>query len=206
MPYCSDTGTGSANTWQYWMTTTANSCTTDVNETWITWSTSSTTTISTDVWINWTSTAYTSSAYSDRTPKQAAEDEQRRLERVAREQERIAKELAEREAAVKRAEELLIGALKPEQLAEYKEKKHFTVVGRSGGRYRIRHGRVANVDVIDREGFVIHRLCAHPIETVPNHDTMLAQKLHLEHLEEDFLKIANRHPIGAREQVLPALH
>jgi hypothetical protein len=64
---------------------------------------------------------------------------------------------------------------------------------------------VANVDVVCKDGKVLHRLCAHPADFVPNPDTMLAQKLYLEHQEEAFVKIANIHP-GSGERVLQPLH
>jgi hypothetical protein len=38
---------------------------------------------------------------------------------------------------------------------------------------------------------MIKRLCSHLIELVPDADTMLAQKLHLECNEDAFLRIAN---------------
>ena len=65
--------------------------------------------------------------------------------------------------------------------------------GATGQTYRINHGRIANIDVLDAAGKVMRRLCAHPALDVPDCDTMLAQALHLQSAanEEQFVSIAN---------------
>lgn len=52
-------------------------------------------------------------------------------------------------------------------------------------------GRHGNVDQVDDSGRRIKRLCVHPVEGVPDADTMLAQKLFLEGSEEELLRVAN---------------
>jgi len=101
----------------------------------------------------------------------------------------------ERAAARERAEKLLRENLSPRQREELAAKGHFhlEVLSRDGSRrlYQIRRGRSANVKQVDDSGRVLKTLCCHPVEMVPDEDTMLAQKLFLESREEDFLRIAN---------------
>jgi hypothetical protein len=123
---------------------------------------------------------------------------------LAAQQAAMAKLRIENEAANKRAEKLLIENLSLKQAAEYAQHKHVIVHGRHA-RYRIRQGRSMNIDVIDREGKVTRRLCAYPSHTIPDCDTMLAQKLMLETGEDDFLKIAIPHQAILGPAVLPAL-
>lgn len=91
-----------------------------------------------------------------------------------------------------RAEALLVQHLTPQQRADYQRNKWFIVDGKSGRRYRVRHGITANVDALRPNGTVEHRLCAvYPDGPVPDH--LLAQKLHLELAEQEFLRVAIRH-------------
>jgi hypothetical protein len=137
-----------------------------------------------------------------RTEAQRKEDERIQREHL----EELARERKRADEAEARAEKLLLESLNAKQTEEYKKDKSFVVHSRSGMRYRIRHGRVANVDVVCKEGKILHKLCAHPAEYVPNPDTMLAQKLFLEHQEEEFLKVANVHKnYGVHEPVLERL-
>jgi hypothetical protein len=98
------------------------------------------------------------------------------------------------ETPAARAEKLLLAFLTPEQRRQYREEGAILVPGRIHPQYRIRKGRVANVEVLDPQGQVLHRLCAHPAPPVPNADTMLAQLLMLNHHEQEFVATANRHP------------
>lgn len=114
---------------------------------------------------------------------------------------------AKRVAAEKRAAVLLESVLSPQECKRLADSGYFVVRGRSGCRYRIRRGRAGNIDVVDKEGFITARLCAHPVLCVPDSDTMLAQKLMLEHDEAAFLKVANRTPITRGERrILEALN
>lgn len=98
-------------------------------------------------------------------------------------------------AAKDRAERLLHEMLSPKQVEELKANNHFHLetVSANGERrrYRINRGRHGNVDQVDDSGRRIKRLCVHPIEGVPDADTMLAQKLFLEGSEEELLRVAN---------------
>ena len=98
--------------------------------------------------------------------------------------------------ARKRANELLLSQLTPEQRKTFKDNKWFVVEGgESKQRYRIRavDHLVANIDVLDGES-VKHRLCAHAdLATIPLGDQLLAQKMMIEAAEDEFLRVANRH-------------
>lgn len=98
--------------------------------------------------------------------------------------------------AKKRALDLLLENLTPEQQKTFEEKKWFVVEGgKSKTQYRIRakDDLVANIDVIDGER-TKHRLCGHcNASKVPLGDQLLAQKVMLEFAEDDFLRVANRH-------------
>lgn len=101
------------------------------------------------------------------------------------------------EAAKERARGLLLDNLSPEQRETFDKNGWFVVEGgKSKKRYRIsgKDGHVAaNVEVLAGEG-VSHRLCGHcDVAKAPLADQLLAQKLMLEHAEDDFIKIANRH-------------
>jgi hypothetical protein len=104
-------------------------------------------------------------------------------------------EAVERDRAKARAERLLREALTPKQAEELQSKGHFhlEVFSKTGGSriYRINRGRSRNVQQVDASGKVVKHLCAHPTMAVPDADTMLAQKLWLEHAEEEFLRVAN---------------
>lgn len=99
--------------------------------------------------------------------------------------------------AQKRANELLLANLTPEQRQTFEEKKWFIVEGgKSRKRYRIRSipHMVANIDVLGDGESISHKLCGHcDVREVPLADHLLAQKLMLEIAEDDFLCIANRH-------------
>lgn len=95
--------------------------------------------------------------------------------------------------ATERANELLHAHLTDAQRSDLARDGFFFVDSLRGNKYRIRRGRVGNVDAMHQCGEkVSHRLCAHPQLYVPDGDTMLAQKLMLEHNEDEFLRLANR--------------
>jgi hypothetical protein len=101
----------------------------------------------------------------------------------------------EHRRAKKKAVALLLKFLTDDQRAEFHASGFFHVRGGSTGRrYRIKRGRVGNIDWIDDEG-IVKRYCAHPVAECPDEDTMLAQALHLGSAanEESFIKIANVH-------------
>lgn len=114
--------------------------------------------------------------------------EERILETATPEQ--IAARKAAKDAANARAEQLLCDTLSAAQLREYKRRGYFHVVV-GNRRFRITRGRTHNIKEVDTRGRIRKSLCAHPTIPVPDHDTMLAQKLWLEYKPEEFLKIAN---------------
>lgn len=128
--------------------------------------------------------------------ERAEAETQRRREMAAQAAEQVAQRQAEakrRAEAMTRARELLLEHLTPEQRRMFEKENWFIVEGgKSKTKYRIRGGAVAgNIDVI-RNDAVSHRLCCHCDSSIPSHDQHLAQKLMLEHAEDDFLRIANR--------------
>ena len=119
---------------------------------------------------------------------QRAIDEQRRIEREA-EQTRL-------RAAEARANELLCEHLTPAQKKTYTDNGWFVIEGgKTKTKYRINSGHlVGNVDVLDNQNRKTHRLCAHVRQgSVPFGDQLLAQKIMLEHDEDAFIRVANRH-------------
>lgn len=185
---------------------------------WYTWASPSTTAITSHthtIWAGWmdtmSQTATTSSIYTLQTNTETAWSnwntinivQHKRVEPTAEERAAaVARDVAARERhqaalelakqAEARAEQLLVENLSLKQRVEYLEHKHFTVHGR-GARFRIRKGRNGNIDVVNAEGILTHRLCGHPGIMVPDFDTMLAQKLALETDEDAFIKVANKH-------------
>ena len=119
--------------------------------------------------------------------QQVAELERARIEQIA-ETERVR---IKQEAEVN-ALKLLRDTLTPRQLEAFEKDHCIPIDSEKGNRYLIRKGRAQNIEVIDKGGNITHRLCAHPVESVPDYDTMLAQKLFLEHNEEEFLRVAHR--------------
>lgn len=205
--------TGSA--WQYWcdhhnqtsagITVVRVAESPDVWGGWIDGGTDTRTaeTTTTNVWIGWTTAGdetrielrqgdNVERAVITRHAEASGQLVQQRLARQALDEKR-----RKREARMKllRAKRLLKENLDAEQKKMLMENDCFYVRGKSGQMYRIRQGRVANVDKVsvDNQGDekVTHRLCAHPSSYCPNYDTMLAQKLMLETDEQRFLQIAN---------------
>lgn len=99
-----------------------------------------------------------------------------------------------RESAQKKARDLLISFLTPEQRTEFEAKGWFSVVGKSGRRYRVRRGTVANIDMAVNDNIVPVRLCVHPGTSMPVEDVMLSQLLHLQHDDMALVNKANHHP------------
>ena len=112
-------------------------------------------------------------------------------ERRAEERRREAEEKeCQRQAAKETAKQLLEECLTEDQLEMFREMGCFLVISQSGRIYRIRQGRVQNIDEVDQDHKRIATWCAHPSDRVPDYDTMLAQKLYLETAEEEFLQVA----------------
>lgn len=90
-----------------------------------------------------------------------------------------------------RAEALLVEHLNDVQRAEYAAHGQFHIVGSSGRRYCIRHGRMHNVFAVNEAGLEVIEFCGHVGDDVHNADNLLAQKLMIEHDENRFREIAN---------------
>lgn len=192
--------------------------TTSTSTVWTGWCTTGTNTISTTqtvctsttvVWYTWCDGAtntYTSPQLAQVNDRQAREDYARHMAaRNAEATERYAESERKRKEAEARADKLLVENLTLQQRLDFEKTKSFMVKATSGKRYRIRCGRMGNVDMINAKGFIEHRLCAHPGVDVPNGDTMLAQKLMLEVDEPAFLRIANRHAVVNNAQIAEAI-
>jgi hypothetical protein len=101
-----------------------------------------------------------------------------------------------RSAAEERGIQLLKRNLSPTQLRQYERSSYFDVVGgTTGQRYRIRHGRLRNVDLVDEDGRPKRTLCFMPEGHLAIGDVMLAQKLALELFESETLLVANQTPV-----------
>jgi hypothetical protein len=97
----------------------------------------------------------------------------------------------------KRAQErgirLLMENLSAAQRKQYDKYGYFDVTGgKTGKRYRIRHGRQMNIEQLDRNGRRVCGWCFFPQGSLVAGDIMLAQKAALELFEPDALRIANR--------------
>lgn len=209
-----DYGAGE-DTWSVW-TTTSTMTTSTSTAIWTGWcenTTAATSTItlavpSHVVWARWNVQGELLSASGPprprvRTAEEIARDDAARL---AYQAEQRAAEKA-RVDAMDRARLLLVSNLSPLQQQQFYKESSFVVEGKNGFRYRIRQGRMGNVDVVNREGIVVDRLCAHPREFVPDFDTMLAQKLMLETDEDAFWRVANKHGVSRPDQrVLQPAH
>jgi hypothetical protein len=98
-----------------------------------------------------------------------------------------------RSEAHERGMRLLKENLTPVQLQQYSRYGYFEVVGgKTGKRYRIRHGRSMNIDQLDKNGRRVCGWCFFPEGNLVTGDVMLAQKVALEFFETDALKIANK--------------
>jgi hypothetical protein len=101
---------------------------------------------------------------------------------------------------------LLRSWLSPEQAQRWDAVSEFEVLGsHTGTRYRIRRGKVINVHELDRAGNIVAHWCFAPMGNLPMGDVLLAQKIALEMMEPETLKMANRnhiqlsrHPIAPR--------
>jgi len=204
------TGAATGDTWNQWADVTAITTSATTNHPvfvqWVTGtagpSTIATNTITWGSWVNDTETGahrtFRSQQYGHRAPPAPVDPavraaaEAQRLER--RERDRIACEESERKrnAANKRAMDLLKSCLSPEQRHDFKEHGHFYVQAPSGRMYRIdkgSHGNVKCVDPVTKKW--TESLCVAPAGGVPYGDAMLMQKLMIETAEEVFRSYAN---------------
>jgi len=150
---------------------------------WYPWSTAS----GVSTGINWDITQYVMAPAVPENPVA-------RMDREYREKQIVWLTREKTERAEKRAEELLLMCL-PEHLREQYLKHGYFDVNTPRSRYRINRGFTQNVELLDKDGRPMKRLCIHPEIRVPNADNMLAQKLMLETNEAEFLRLANSWPV-----------
>jgi hypothetical protein len=163
----------------------------DPFHTWVTDSTASTATTSViySYWIDEYQTAQINRAKMLRLD---VERQQRCQELVEQQRREFEQRQQQQSSARRKAKILLLENLDQEQQKEFKKEGFFFVKSPSGRLYRIREGRSINIDLMKGNSRieVEKRLCAHPEIACPNEDTMLAQKIYLEKMEQEFLRIA----------------
>lgn len=117
--------------------------------------------------------------------------EQRRLE-YQRQQEELRKE---QEAAVARAEELLREHVGEKAFTEMYELGYIEVDSHKhkGRKYRIPAENEGFIEVVDKDGKVIDRLCVHAAIICPMPDKVLTRLMLLELAEDTILQVANSH-------------
>ena len=108
-----------------------------------------------------------------------------------------------RDIARGKAMAILCEHLDRAQITSLVKHDYFKVRSQHGKLYEIELGHGRNVREIEpiagAPGWVTAVYCAHPRNAyeMPDCDSMLVQLLHLKYSEEAFLKIANRHHVGA---------
>jgi hypothetical protein len=163
--------------WRAWNTSTSTSITQNIyypaNETWREWCT--------------TSSIYSNGIYQGNGVPREPTPEELAAQKQAE---------AKRARAKVRARSLLDSVLTPEQRQYVERHGYIPVVGSKGRRYHIRTGGGAsgNVVLVDEKEAVLGRFCAHPTSAhghIPTEDSFVAQLLHLQDDEDDFLGKAN---------------
>ncbi len=99
-----------------------------------------------------------------------------------------------RDRAGWRAEELLLRNLTRRQREDYQEHGRFTVKTRRGHRYLVGSARSQNVVRVNRRGKPMRVYCV-TVHGVPLADSLLGQKLMLDHDEGHFLRVARQWPV-----------
>lgn len=170
--------TSSSNTWQTWAST-------DSTATWDQWTDTTATTTSSGSDITWTAWAR-ADYFCVESISQRAREQSKQLDKEKARKRRVANLKAMR---------LLRKVVTDEQWAQLKEKGFFEVIGRSGKKYELhKHTTVSNVIQVDFKQR--QKMCAHPDlhmdgGTLPMADVLVAQKLAIEHREDEFLAVAN---------------
>ena len=142
-----------------------------------------TSSVTSNIWYVWTQQSSGSANYGTQVSQQAYQESS----------EQVKKRTEDREAARKRAAELLLAHLDKDQQESLKRERKFIVHSRDRQRvYVVHHGRAGNVQLLNKAGVPIAKYCIHPVMECPDEDTMLAQKLMIETDEESFLRIANK--------------
>lgn len=94
-----------------------------------------------------------------------------------------------------RARELLLRNLTPKQQDDYLYEGRFTVKTKRGHRYVIGKNWSQNIVRVNRRGKPMRVYCVSVHGNVPLEDSILGQKLMLEHDEDHFLKVARQWPV-----------
>ena len=170
--------------------TTANNTTTA----WSMWTNDNSTSTADNAWDHWITYDLGTSAKNiiyrapAPKPKPLTAAEQERRQRLNAETQ---KRMESQRIAKERAEKLLVSCLDKEQREDLEVHSRFRILVGSNW-YSIGRGHAGNVYLLDKEGDrPTVRYCAHPIDSVPDADAMLAQKLLLETDEAAFVQIAN---------------
>ncbi len=122
--------------------------------------------------------------------------EERRVQQQREYERRVEEERVKRVAAEKKAYDLMMTYLTPEQRDEYERLQRFHVISSNGKTYRIKkgsHGNIELLEEIDGKKRPVESLCVQPKGQLPCYDSMLAQKLHLETDEDEVRRVANIH-------------
>jgi hypothetical protein len=99
-----------------------------------------------------------------------------------------------RRPAEERGFALLQAWLEPEQAEQWASLRAFEVLGcDTGTRYRITCGTAMNVRQLDQIGRTVARWCFVPEGDLVTGDILLAQKIALETMERQVLKLGNTH-------------
>lgn len=193
-----DTSTASIEPWSYW-TVSETSTITTTDSIFSIWadSTASITATDTTAWSVWCENGPVFTPVSRIVPVQPEPAPvERQIARAiiasveTEAKKRIQKEKERREKAIT----LLREALDPKQRADFDKHGYFYVQSPSGNLYRIHEGRAGNIEQLASKTSRNRRiatLCAHSREWIPDPDTMLTQKIMLEHREKEFRQIAN---------------
>lgn len=201
-----DATSTAANTWDSWSFTvdsgTATATTNDL--TWTEWNTGTNAVrvhTSDGSWSEWlrqhtNANHYREIANPPFIPYYPEETEEQKAQRVIREQQQELKRKDEelrRQKARLEALSLLDSILDDIQRETFAQEDWFLVIGKSGKIYRLRRGRVGNIDLISPEGKLLKTFCVHPTPMLPNGDDLVAQKLHLEHDDDALIRRSNTH-------------
>lgn len=174
--------------WRTW-NSTAVTAATAIGQPWVHWTGTFTTSANTTAanWITWTD-GYTTPV--QRTPEELAADAERARIAAAEREERQARERADREQAVQRAETLLHAHLNDRQRRALKAHGRFRVKSMSGRWYEIGRGHHGQLKELGPRGKPVNHLCVYATGGLPDADQMLAQKLYLESAEDNLRKVA----------------
>lgn len=201
-----DTG-NTADIWLTWNSSSASTGTVSLNiadpgaQAWGGWNVQTSASTTDDTWSGWNTNPSNVRVFQRQyqqqwpTRQETVEERdarvQRELQLRQQREERRVQQTAELKAARTEAKALLDSLLSEIQRQSLEEEGWFIVIGKSGKIYRLRKGRVGNIDQLDEEGRVVTTLCSHPGPYLPNADDLVAQKMFLETDDEYVRQNAN---------------